>query len=442
MFPTRFSSRALSIVALGVFALTATGCGHKARPPRSTASAEIPVVKAAPGGITPVSSLSGTIAPLQNVAITSTLSEPADTVAVNEGDHVSRGQLLAQLDIADLQAQLDADLGVAASDKAKADQTYDQAGLTISQNSNTVNAANAAVRAAQQTLANDRLTLTRDAQLLKQGYIAQSQYDAQATTVKNDAQNVASAQVTVQNDATQVAANGTTSTGLQGATVAAARADEQTALAQAQQVRVQIAKARITSPIDGVVVNRNLNVGEFPGTRQIFTLQQTDHVYAILNGAASQIVGISNGTHVQLSSSNIPGQHVDGKVVGILNAVTPGATNFVVKVLIDNARGLLRPGMVIAGNAALPPQNGIRVPITAFLDTTNTTVQVVRDCKTATVNVTMLGEDNKNAVVTGLSAGETVVQNGQLGLPNDQPVTTDECKPPAAGASSRKVAQR
>jgi multidrug efflux pump subunit AcrA (membrane-fusion protein) len=405
--------------------LSTAACGRGKRPQRNTANATVPVVSAAFGTIAPTSTLSGTVAPLQNVAITSTLTEPADAVLVQEGDRVTRGQLLAQLDTADLQAQLAADLGTAASSAAKSQQTYAQAGLTIAQNSNSVNAAQAAVRAAQQTLANDELTLNRDMQLLKQGYIAQSQVDQQATVVKNDQQNVRSAQVTLQNNVSQVHANGTTSSGLQGAQVAAARADQQTALAQAQQVRVQIAKARIVSPIDGIVVNRNLNPGEFPGTRQIFTVQQVDRVYAVLSGSAGQIVGVQNGTRVQLTSSNLPGQRLQGTVVGVLNAVTPGSTNFVVKALIDNARGTLRPGMVVSGTAPLPGSQGIRIPVTAFLDTTDSSVQVVRDGVIHTVPVTTTGQDARNAVVVGLQPGETVVANGQLGLADGQPVNTE-----------------
>ncbi len=347
------------------------GCGRSQRPPRETGNAIVPVVSASYGSVSPKTVMSGTIAPLQNVGITSTLSEPADTVNVQEGDHVRRGEILAQLDTADLRAQLQADMATAQSSRAKATQTYDQAGLTIVQSSNTVNAARAAVRQAQVTFNNDRLTLQRDAALLKQGYIAQSQYDLQATTVKNDQQAVQSAQVTLQNDVSQVRTNGTTSSGLQGANVASAQADVQTALAQADQVRVQISKAAIVSPIDGVVVNRNLNPGEFPGTRTLFTLQQTDHVFAVLNGAGSQVVGVRNGSPVDVTSDLLPGKHARGTVVGVLNAVQPGSTNFVLKVLLDNGRGSMRPGMVVSGSASLPGASGIRVPVTAFLDTTD-----------------------------------------------------------------------
>jgi HlyD family secretion protein len=414
-------------LALVVLASVAGGCAHRStRPPRNTSNAVVPVVAAAVGVVAPRRTLSGIVAPLQNVAITSTLAEPADAIYVQEGDRVRRGQVLAVLDTADLRAQLASDLSIARSSKAKAEQTFDQAGLTIAQSTNTINAAAAAVHQAEQTLATDRVTLTRDASLLRSGYVAQSQYDTQATLVKNDEQAVRAARVTLQNDVTQVHANGTTSRGLQGATVAGARADEQTALSQADQVRVQIAKATIVSSIDGVVVNRNLNPGEFPGTRQLFTVQQTDRVYAVLNGAGSQIAGIRNGARVRLTAPDIPARSLDGTVVGVLNAAQPGSTIFVVKVLVENHGEVLRPGMVVSGTTSLPVARGMRIPSTAFLDTTNSSVLSVRDGVIHTVPVTMLAEDDKNAIVAGLLPGATIVANGQLGLSDGQPVATQQ----------------
>jgi len=408
--------RARRAAALCAVLVVVAGCAHSQRPPRATGNAVVPVALAELGTVSPTTLLSGTVAPLQNVGITSTLAEPADAVNVQEGDSVRRGEVLAQLDTADLRAQLAADLGAAASSRAKVQSTFAQAGLTISQNSNTVNAAQAVVRQAQQTLATDTLNLTRDAQLLHNGYIAQQQYDTQATLVKNDQQAVRSAQVAVLNDVAQVQTNGTTSTGLQGATVASARLDE------LRGVRVQIAKATIVSPVDGVVVNRNLNPGEFPGARQIFTIQEVDQVYAVLNGAGSQIVGIANGSPVRVTSGSLPGRTIPGRVVGVLNAVTPGSTNFVVKVLVANGQGLLRPGMVVSGTARLPGASGTRIPATAFLDTTNSTVQIVQNGIVRTVHVTMLAQDDKNAIVTGLSRGSQVISNGQLGLADGQSV--------------------
>jgi RND family efflux transporter MFP subunit len=439
-------SRSLrAVVAAVVASVLFAGCSH-AQQPRKVATAQIPMIQASSGSVTPRSTLGGLIVPFQNVQITSTLVEPADTVLVQEGDHVSKGQLIAQLDTQDLQAQLQSALGTAASDEAKTKSTTLQAGLTIVQNGNTINSGQASVRQAQQTLATDTINLTRDGQLLKNGYLAQQTYDAQKTLVANDQQAVRAAQVTLQNTVSQVQTNGTTTSGLQGATVAAAKADEQTALGAANQLRVQIAKAAIVSPIDGVVVNRNINPGEYPGTRQIFTLQESDKVYAVLNGSGGQIVGVRTGSPVKIVSSDRATLHGTAAVSAVLDQLTPGSTNFVIKAVLPNPDNQFHSGMVVTGQVTRPRSSGVRIPRTAFTDDTQTTVQTIVKkpgpngtpgfTVIKTIPVTMVAEDGKNAVVQGVQIGEEIVVNGQLGLSDGQPAE------PAKPKSDRTVAER
>jgi len=434
------------VAALAIAAFVALGgCSEKKASNFTRPVAHVPVAVAQDGAVTPVSTMGGLIVAYQNVAIQSSLTEPTDAVNVNEGDHVRKGQVLAVLDTADLVAELQSDLGTAASDKAKIDSTADQAGLTIVQNANTINAQKAALRQAQLTLARDSLDLSRYAQLVKNGYLAQQQYDSQATLVQNDRQAVNAAQVGLQNQLSQVKTNGSLTSGLQGATIAAARADYQTALGAANQVRASIAKATIVSPVDGIVVNRNLNPGEYPGTRQIFTLQETDKVYAVLNGAGSQVVGIASGLPATITANDLPGQKLRGTVYGVLDSVTPGQTNFVVKVILPNPSGQLHAGMTVAGRVNKPTTRGIVIPSTAFIDDTDATVQIVEPAKPAdgftpgapglsaagntthqassiikTVHVVKMADDGTNAVVTGLTGGMKVVANGQLGLNDGQ----------------------
>jgi multidrug efflux pump subunit AcrA (membrane-fusion protein) len=99
---TRLLRLAIPSLALAAFA---TACSHAQSTP-STSAAVVPVSQAQQGTVYPRTVLSGIIAPLQNVGITSSLTEPADAVYVKEGEHVHRGQVLAQLDTADLRAQL------------------------------------------------------------------------------------------------------------------------------------------------------------------------------------------------------------------------------------------------------------------------------------------------------------------------------------------------
>ncbi len=436
----RRTSAALALIVAAVFV---AGCAHRGGGGRArSASSPNPVPTAAARATTvhATSSISGVIAPLQNVAITSQLVEAAASVNVNEGDRVRAGEVIAQLDTADLQAQLaqaqatvETDIRSAASADAKVTQSRYTQRLNIGQSGDQTRAAAAALAQAQQTLNNDNLNLTRDKQLLASGYIAQSQYDQQATLVANDRAAVRTAQANLQSARTNEAVNGTQNVGLQAANVQsvlaeanAAHATIGQAQAQVRQLQTQIAKATIHSPVDGVVVNRNLNPGEYPGGRTIFTVQQLDHVYAELNASSTDTFAIPVGAPVTLSVAGRATRTYNGTVVAVLGQVTPGSTNFTVKVLVANADGKLQSGLPVTATASLPPVSGVGIPTAAFLDETHTTVLIADDqlvdVVAKTVHVKEVASDGTTSIVTGLKPGQVVIANGQLGISDGQSI--------------------
>ena len=413
---------AAPLLLLGSF-LVLSGCGRKA--PTTAATPFVTTAVASIGTIAPNEPLPGLIAPYQNVAIQSTLSEPADYVYVQEGDRVHKGQVLAVLDTADLRAQLDSDVASAHSAAANTSHTVFSGGLSITQGVDQLHGAQATVAQAQKTLALDTLTLQRDQQLLHSGFIAQQAVDQQSTTVHNDQQALRSAQANLSSAQANVQANGSSinAPGLQQTSVEQSKAQEQVALANAQQVRVQIAKATIVSPIDGVVVNRNLNPGEYPGNRQIFTLQQVDPLYAILQGSGAQVAQIPQGARTVVAVSDLGGAQVTGPVVGILNQIVPGSTNFEVKIQLDNRARKLRPGMAVLGHVHLAPVRGVRIPVTAFTNPNHDRVLTVDDQGTVhTMQVAEVAEDGTAAVVTGLVSGTRVVSDGQSSIGDGEKV--------------------
>ncbi|MBV9699647.1 MAG: efflux RND transporter periplasmic adaptor subunit [Candidatus Eremiobacteraeota bacterium] len=414
----QFCRTALALLALA-------GCAnHRAAPaPRAP---YVQTAVATYGTIQPAERLAGIIAPYQNVAVQSTLAEPADTVDVREGDSVRAGQLLAQLDTADLQAQLQSYLATANSNAANTTHTVYQGSLTIAQASDTLRSDQAAVHQAQQTLQNDQTNLARDQNLLGQGYVSQQAVDAQATLVRNDQQSLNSANANFAAARSAVAANGSLSgQGLQASAVQQSHAQEEVALAQAQQVRVQIGKAAIVSPIDGVVVNRNLNPGEYPGNREIFTLQQIDPIYAVLHASSEQVGRIAGGSSATIFAPDLGGtRRYTGRVTGVLNQINPGSTDFQVKVQLSNPGGRLRPGMVVQGSVAAIAVRGVRVPATAFTDDNHDAIMTVQpDDSIKTVRVAELGSDGTSSVVDGIASGTRIVANGQTSVGDGEKVS-------------------
>jgi len=411
-------------IAAALFSGALAGCSHAAPAPKSSPPPAVAVAVASEGTLYPAQTLPGLIAPYQSVAIQSDLTEPADAVNVQEGDRVTKGEVLARLDTADLEANLAADLATAASDAANATHTVYQGGLTISQSQQSVRAARAAVQQAEETLRKDRLDLTRYQQLFANGFISQQQLATQLALVANDGQAVRSAESTLASNVEQVAANGTLSgNGLQASSVQAARATQAVALATAQQVRTQITKATILSPIDGVVVNRNLNTGEYPGTRQLFTLQQVDPIYAIVRGSGAQVADLERGATATVTASDLGGVRLRGTVSGVLNQINPGSTDFQVKIALNNPGGRLRAGMAVVANVTLPPARGIRIPATAFIDDNHDSILIVDQRDTVeTAKVTETISDGKTSLVTGIASGTRVVTDGQSSIGDGQKV--------------------
>lgn len=368
----------------------------------------VAVVAASKRSINPLATLSGLVAPLQNVAITTALQEPTDAVLVNEGDRVHAGQVLARLNTADLSAN-------AYQASAHLDQTRYQANLSISQGGDQVHSAQAALQQAQYNLKLAQLTLSRDEQLLGQGFISQQDVDTQRTQVDVDQKAVVAAQSALAQAVENEQANGSQARGLQKANV-----DQ--AAAALQQIQTQINKAEIVSPINGVVVNRNLNPGEYPGTRQIFTLQEVDNVYAELNAYGSQVAAITPAAPVTLTTPSIAGRAFSGKVVAILSPTSPSSSGFVIKVKVPNENQLLRPGMTVTASVKAPAQQGIAIPVNAFLDDTHQTVMTVSNGTAHVANVTEIAEDPKYALVAHLPEGTQVLANGQTNVTDGEKV--------------------
>jgi HlyD family secretion protein len=434
----RYTRPALAAVAvLLVVALPA--CAGRSRSHRGNGPAapqNIPVATAAPATVKPTIQIAGIIAPYQNVSISSSLSEPTARVTVVQGDRVRAGQTLAVLDASDLQASYNADERNAISADAKAAQAKYQAQYNLGQGTNQVDSARATLVQAQAALRQAQSDLVRYQDLLKGGYISPQQVQQQATLVRNDQGQADSAVASLQTAILNAKVNGTNSQGLQASTVASAIADAQSAHAQADQVAAMLARATVVSPVDGVVVNRNLNPGEYPGSRTIFTVQQLDPVYAELNASSSQVFEITRGSKVSLAVAGVAGASYAGRVSAVLGQVQPGSTNFTVECVAGNPGERLQSGMAVTGTITLPVARGIGIPTAAFLDDSHTSVMVVTSDGTAKEQtVKEQSSDGKTSIVTGLAKGTQIVANGQLGITEGESINEDASPSPGVSGS-------
>jgi membrane fusion protein (multidrug efflux system) len=245
-------------------------------------------------------------------------------VLVKDNERVWTGQMLARIDDRDFKVALDQ----AAADVAAARATIasKQAQLDVQQ---------AVINAAKATLDVDRAVVMFAAQedkrytdLAGTGYgsvqnaqQAQSRSASARAALMRDEANLTSAEKQVD---------------LLKAEIVLASA----ALARAQAVRHQaelnLGYATITAPLDGVVGNRTLRVGQFvqAGT-QLMSVVPASGAYVVANYKETQLTDVHEGQAVAIALDMFPGQLVHGHV----DSIAPASGQEFALLPPDNATG-------------------------------------------------------------------------------------------------------
>ncbi|HTU81130.1 MAG TPA: efflux RND transporter periplasmic adaptor subunit [Candidatus Acidoferrales bacterium] len=397
--------------ALLTAAATIAACGKKPAPAPSPLPS-VSVVTAQTGTIRPQLQVAGVVAPYREIGIAADLTEPIESVSVQEGDRVHAGQVLATLLTDDLAAQLASAEQVADEDVARYEQTAYQVNAVTIENRAAVRSAQATLRQAQANLSGAWADFQRYANLAAKGYLSQETLDQQRTTVESDRDAVASARAALyQAVANEQASGNGVNAGAQQQELQAARAAAQAAQLTVAQLKNEIARATIVAPVGGVVESVNANPGEYPTQRQLFTIDQIASVYAVLPSSSAQAVEIHRGATATVTVNGSTRKDF-GIVTAVLDEIQPGTTNFTVKVLVSNADYHLHAGMPVTGYVNEPPLNGVVVPVTAFVDDTRQSVYAVDDRGVvSTHSVKEINDDGTNAVVTGLPPGSHVIKD-------------------------------
>jgi membrane fusion protein, multidrug efflux system len=125
-------------------------------------------------------------------------------------------------------------------------------------------------------------------------------------------------------------------------------ADLSSALAGQRNAEQQYGYGVITAPVDGVVANKAATVGQVvaPGA-VLMTVENISQVYAVINIEQKDLGLVQPGQTAKVSVDAFPDKVFVG-AVDIINPVAGSSSRmFRTKVKVDNAEGLLKPGMFI-----------------------------------------------------------------------------------------------
>ena len=228
----------------------------------------------------------------------------------------------------------------------------------------------------------------------------------------------------------------------------AARKQRQLALAQIEMARASIrqlnvlsANHRITAPIDGIVAQRFLDVGNItaPGV-PLFHLMDDRKVKIITTVTEKDWPAIHGGMAAEVTVAAYPGKVFTGRVALVSPVVDPATRTAEVELHIDNNARQLAAGMFANVRLVMGERDALTVPADALQRMPGTGqpyVYVVETEKAVLRNVTV-GQTQGTLVevIQGLTAGEAVVVKGYHRLREGSPV--QRMKPAGDGDKGRR----
>lgn len=347
------------LIAATVLTFAVSACGSKGQQQSGPPPLAVDVAVATRADIATYIALDGQIAPLQESTLSTPQSGTVTDVYVNEGQHVSRGQLLAKLDDSTLRAQLAQNVALVAQSQAKLGSSTLQGPITASQATSTVvtaqqqvTTANNSVQTSRAALDSAKLTYNSDKALLGQGYVSETAYQQARSAYVQSQQalnNALESQRQAQSALSSARAQGSGAVPIQNQQIASDRATLEQSQAAVKLLEAQIAQASLVAPFDGVVTQRLLDPGAFASPNQpIVRVSQVDTVYVNVNVPDDDLAYVRKGSTVAFTSSSVPGRTFSGTVFDINATPTTGTLSYRARLRMANPDNTLRGGMLVS----------------------------------------------------------------------------------------------
>ena len=232
----------------------------------------------------------------------------------------------------------------------------------------------------------------------------------------------------------------------------AADARAKQTVANVGMLQATIAKKTIRAPFDGRVAIRQVELGQVlsPGTL-VASLQSIHPIHADFWLPQQALIDLAPGMRMRLRTDVFPQQSWDGAVTTINPEVDVSTRNVRVRATLPNPDGRLRPGMFANVDVISPEKQPVLViPATAVIYAPyGDSVFALEEKKDPGGEATLvarqkfvrLGERRGDlvAVVSGLTAGETVVSSGAFKLRNGAAVVVRNDFAPSAELAPKPV---
>jgi HlyD family secretion protein len=340
----------------------------------------------------------GKVTPITKVEVKSKASGIVKKLYVEYGDTVKKGQLLAQLDKDEIQAQVD---------QSRAALQSSEANLASSQ----ADYERAKVDAEGPDVPLLKRQYDRSVEMAKDGVVSASTLDDADKNYQMalNKQNVSKAQVIVLK-----------------AKIAQAQADVVHNRANLAQLEEQLSYTDIVSPIDGIVLSRDVEMGDAVSSilvlgssaTLVMTLGDTSEVYVKGKVDESDIGKVYLGQPARIKVESFKDKTFYGKVTKIspMGVEKDNVTTFEVRVSINNPGGELKAEMTANAEIILDEhKNVLQIPEGAIIYDKDKKASVeipdpkAKDGKKKLALNIGISNGAKTEVLSGLKEGDQVV---------------------------------
>jgi len=402
--------RHIVVSALAAFGAAATA--SCARPDarsveRATSDTQtVAAVKISRGDIAQVLTIAAEFRPFQEIEVHAKVAGFLKSISVDVGDRVRAGQLLAVIEVPELQDEIRQD--DAAVKRAAEEINRAQADLERARSAHDV-----------AHLAADRLT---NVMKVRPNLVAQQDIDEASGRDRVAEAQVATAQ----------------------ASLASARDQLEIAKAAGSKTHTLFDYARITAPFAGVITHRYADTGAMiqTGTSSqtqsmpVVRLSENDRLRLVIPVPESAVSRIHLGQHVDVTVQSLH-RTVSGTVARFANRLDTDTRTMRVEVDVQNANLELVPGMYADASLSLDQVSGVVIAPVQAVDRSETGARVLavgRDGRLESRAVTLgLETDDRIEVKKGLSEGDVVVVGSRAQLKPGTMVTPKLAAPAASG---------
>lgn len=381
----------------------------------------------------------GTVEAFESVNLYAEVSGYLKTQTVDIGDRIKKGQVLATVDVPELEKQVqrhEAAVEQALSKVAQMEAHVLSAKAELDAAKSMVPQAEAVAKSKSAELRFRQRQLERMRELF-----ASKSIDERLVDEKTEQRDAArEAEIGAQEGVTAAKAKVTA----MDAKVKQAEADVDAAKAEVKVARADLAKAQvlvqfatITAPFDGVVTRRNFFPSDFvraasegSAREPLLTVQRTDLFRVVVQVPDRDVPYVDVGDTATIDIDALPGQQFTGKVSRLAESEDPQTRLMHVEIDLPNPSGKIRNGMYGRVAILLDHSDALSVPASSLVskgEDGKASVFVVRDGVVRRVPV-VYGSDNglRVAIIKGLTGDDQVVLHPGSNLEDGTPVSAQQ----------------